>query len=81
VGANGALDLNQLSVTEPVTVAVGGDPLEAVTVAVTVTEADHEPMEVLPRAVVPEASDTGTGGMGAVRSGPLPPPPDVPAME
>jgi hypothetical protein len=65
-----------------VTVAVGGDPLEAVTVAVTVTEADHEPMEVLPRAVVPEASDTGTGGIGAVRSGPLPPPPpDVPAME
>jgi hypothetical protein len=65
-----------------VTVAVGGDPLEAVTVAVTVTEADHEPMEVLPKAVVPEASDTGTGGMGAVRSGPLPPPPpDVPAME
>jgi hypothetical protein len=65
-----------------VTIAVGGDPLEAVTVAVTVTEADHEPMEVLPRAVVPEASDTGTGGMGAVRSGPLPPPPpDVPAME
>jgi hypothetical protein len=64
-----------------VTVAVGGDPLEAVTVAVTVTEADHEPIEVLPKAVVPEASDTGTGGMGAVRSGPPPPPPDVPAME
>jgi hypothetical protein len=64
---------------EPVTVAVGGDPLEAVTVAATVTEADHDPIEVLPRAVVPEASDTGTGGMGAVRSGPLPPPPPAAA--
>jgi hypothetical protein len=62
-----------------VTVAVGGEPDEAVTVAVTVTEADHEPIEVDPSDVEPDASDTGTGGIGAVRSGPLPPPPPAAA--
>jgi hypothetical protein len=66
---------------EPVTVAVGGDPDEAVTVAVTVTEADHDPIEVDPSEVVPDASETGTGGSGAVRSGGTAPPPAAAPIE
>jgi hypothetical protein len=64
-----------------VTVAVGGEPDEAVTVATTVTEADHEPIEVDPSDVVPDASDTGTGGIGAVRSGGAAPPPAAEPIE
>jgi hypothetical protein len=56
-----------------VTVAVGGEPDEAVTVAATVTEADHEPTDVDPSDVVPEVRTCGDGVAGGVRSGPPPP--------
>jgi hypothetical protein len=56
-----------------VTVAVGGDPLEAVTVAATVTVSLQEPIEVDPSDVEPAARTCGDGVAGGVRSGPPPP--------
>lgn len=65
---------------EPETVTVGVLLSVPSAAATTVTDALHEPIAVLPSAVVPEASDTGAGAAGPVRSGALPPPEDPEAL-